>query len=168
MKRWLSVLISLALFSGGLLFWFDYAPPPTIEFIEFRTGQYRIPGETSKADRAAVFRITNRSSVPFSFLAYAPSQPFYDYKLPSPSGWYTQAPRKSGPVGDTIAPHSTLDIEVPALSPSFAIGIHFECGTAEQLQSGNARRGVFHTLRRRIQPDYTGPEPTWSSVAEGR
>ena len=175
MKRKPTILLLVGLFACGLIAWLGYAPSPTIHFIEFRDGQYSIPGEIFKADRAAVFRITNDSRVPYSFIGYGPSLPFYIYRIPDhshDSGWVSISPRKYGGVADTIAPHATFDIEVPDEKPPFAIGIHFERGTAEQLQSRNSSPSsisrFIYLLRCRIDPDYLGPEPTWSTVVHAQ
>ena len=174
MKRKPIILLLVGLFACGLIAWLGYAPSPTIRFIEFRDGQYRILGETWKADRAAVFRITNDSRFPYSFRSYGSSLPFYIYRIPDrsdESGWLPLWPRRFGDVADTIAPHATLDIEVPAEKPPFAIGINFERGTAEQLQSRNRSPSALSKFWFRClgTPEYYGgPEPTWSTVAHAQ
>lgn len=53
----------------------------------------------------------------------------------------------------------------------FALGIHFERGTAAKLEARNGSRSsiswFFYRLRVRIDPGYR-PEPTWSTVASAR
>lgn len=169
MKRKPTILLLVGLFVCGMVAWYSYAPSPTIRFMEYRDGEFKIPGEPWTADRAAIFRITNDSSAPYSYFGYGPSLPFYVYRYSDPSdesGWLALSPRKYGEVADTIAPHSTLDIAVPALSEEqFAIGIHFERGTAGQLEWRSAlsrflrRQGFFRTSE-------NGPEPTWSNAAQ--
>ena len=62
-----------------------------------------------------------------------------------------------------------LAVLVPLESQQpFALGIHFERGTAAELESRNGSRSsvswFFYRLRLRIDPDYR-TEPTWSTVA---
>ncbi len=66
-----------------------------------------------------------------------------------------------------------LEAQVPLESQRpFAIGIHFERGTAEQLQSRDSSPSTIsrfiYRLRCRIDPKYFGPEPTWSTLAQAR
>ena len=173
MKRGPIILLLVGLFVCGCIAWLGYAPSPTIRFIEYRNGQYKIPGETWRANRAAVFRITNDSRFPYSYFGYGPSLPFYIYRHPDPShdsGWLTISPRKYGGVADTIAPRSFLEIVVPEANTPFAIGINFERGTAEQLQQNrDSRSGISKFIRwlrcLNVPNYYGGPEPTWSTVA---
>ena len=173
MKRKPIILLLVGLFACGAIAWLGYSSSPAIRFIEFRDGQYlgEYPG-TTKMGRVAVFRITNDSCAPYSFLGYGPSSPFYLYRVPTASGWTSISPRKWGGEADTIPPHATLDIQVPSGEPPFAIGIHFERGTAEQLQSRDRSSSdistFFYRLCRRIYPNYRGPEPTWSTVVQAQ
>ena len=65
-----------------------------------------------------------------------------------------------------------LAVLVPLESQqSFALGIHFERGTAAELEARDTSRSsiswFFYRLRVRIDPDYK-TEPTWSTVASAR
>ena len=179
MKRNPIILLLVGLFACAAIAWLAYSPSPAIRFIEFRDGLYypddqRPPDQpaTPVGGRMAVFRITNDSRAPYSFFGYGPSSPFYLYRVPTDSGWAPMSPRKWGDVPGTIPPHATLDIEVRAEEPPFAIGIRFERGTAEQLQSSSYSRSrttrFFYRLRSRIDPNYLGPEPTWSTVVQAQ
>jgi hypothetical protein len=176
MKRKSILLLLVGLCACGLIAWLSYAPSPTIRFVEFRDGLYPIPSERTEVSRAAVFRITNDSRVPYSFLGYGPSSPFYYYRVPDSSdesGWLALSPRRHGRVADTIAPHATLDLEVPVRGKGpFAIGIQFERCTAEQLQArdSSSPSALSRFIRRlryfRVPEYYSGPEPTWSTIAD--
>ena len=72
-------------------------------------------------------------------------------------------------VAEFIA-RADLAAQVPIeLQPPFAIGIHFERCTAAELMSGNIPKNWFSEflswLNSRIDRNYQGPEPTWSTLA---
>ena len=168
MKRKPFILLLVGLSACGALAWLIYSPTPAIRFLEFRDGQY---------GRVAVFRIVNDSDDPYTYVGYGPSSPLYSYRVPTASGWQSSSLGwcGTGAGAHTISPHTTTDFQV-SLSPSsplatpFAVGIHFQNGTAAEIQSRYRSRSriseFFYWLRCRINPKYQGPQPTWSTVAE--
>ena len=155
----------VALAACGVVAWFICRPTPEIRFAGFQEGTN---------GRMALFQIVNESSSPFVTFGYGAESPFYSYRVSTPAGWKKHqlgwCGTGAGP--HTLAPHSVTKIQVPAPHDSpaapFAVGIHFERGTAADLASRSHSRldEFFDWLRLRINPDYQGREPTWSSVAQ--
>ena len=158
----------------GALAWRNHSSTPTIEFVEFRgTG----------TDRIAVFRIVNESTASFACCGALRSRPFYCYRVPVASGWeYGHFGWGLSPDAQTILPGTTAEIQVwtpsGSLEPPFALGINFERGTADKFASRRydsySRAELFvsywlsliQSVRYRINPNYRGPEPTWSTLAK--
>lgn len=158
------ILTFLGLSAIGAIAWLSHSPAPGIRFVEFRNIQ---------GSREAVFHVVNESAAPFSFLGYDSSSPLYHYRISTGSGWEPRFNCGFGVGAHTIAPHRTMEIQVPVPpdSPSaFAVGIHFEQGAAEQFKprERGSILGFFYALRYRVDPNYEGPEPTWSTVAQAK
>ncbi len=171
MKLKLILLGFVALAACGVVAWLICRPTPEIRFVAFQEGTN---------GRMASFQIINESGSPFATFGYGPDSPYFSYRVSTPAGW--KKPRVgwvgwcgTGAGFHTLAPHSVTEIQVPVPHDSpaapFAVGIHFQRGTAEELvsHSRSPRSRVdefFDWLRLRINPDYKGKEPTWSSVAQ--
>lgn len=165
MKLKLILLGFVALTAFGVVAWLIGRPTPQIRFAGFQEGSNR---------RVALFQIVNESGSPFVTFGYGPHSPFYSCRVSTPTGWKKHqlgwCGTGAGP--HTLAPHSVTEIQVPVPydSPAapFAVGIHFERGTAAGLASRSHSRldEFFDWLHRRINPDYKEREPTWSSVAQ--
>ena len=164
-KLKLILLGFVALAACGVAAWLICRPTPEIRFAGFQEGTN---------GRMALFQIVNESGSPFATFGYGPDSPFYSCRVSTPAGWKLHqlgwCGTGAGP--HTLAPHSVTEIQVPVPydSPAapFAVGIHFERGTAADLASRSHSRldEFFEWLRRRINPDYKEEEPTWSSVAQ--
>lgn len=165
------ILLSLigTLLVGSLL-WLVLRSSPSIHFVRFHEEKY---------GRLATFRIANDTDDSFSYYGYGLSGPFYSYRIAEPSGWKTSSLGWCGTGAGlhTLAPHSATEIEVripsydePELPLPFAVGIHFERGTAAELYARPQRSNFFSQLisllREKINPSSHGrPDPTWSDVA---
>lgn len=156
----LALLVPAAVLAGFLASMLRIDSPPSLKFVGFRTNQF---------DRqVAVFRATNSSDQPFSYLGYGPTMPLHCYRTPTSTGWHIEINGYCGNgVGlSELAPHTSIDFEVDPLgaSPPFAIGIAFERGTPSELERRAHSR--FAELCYFIQHWLPAREPTWSALAQ--
>lgn len=169
MKPRLIIPALIVILLGGTLVGFVWQPRPSIRFVGFHEENH---------GRLAGFQIVNDSDTSYSFFGYGLSAPFYGYKIQEPAGWKYRGLGWCGTGAGlhTIAPHSVTEIEtrlpgydVP--SAPFAVGIHFERGTAAQLYARGSRSSILYSLimflRAKIAPASSGdPDPTWSDLVQ--
>jgi hypothetical protein len=158
-----AILLALA---GGV--WRLFPPVPSIDFVEYRDGKY---------GRIAIFRITNDSSMPFSFFGYVYTGPFPSHGPASPygavrvrtaAGWVEDRISPCYAVAQcyTIAPHSTMEVQVAKIrrdpGAPFDFGIRFLRGTAAQVHSAPYRKGADLLRSARYALKSSELEYTWS------
>jgi len=149
-------LLLVTVIVGTFIWWLRNRPSPSLSFVEFRTDQH--------GQLVAVFRASNTSDQPFSYLGYSASMPWYYYRLPTASGWRQESGFDCGTgIGYfEFPPHSALDFNVwpPHAAPKFAVGVSFERATPAEIHSRS--RSLFAELNHFIWGLLTTPQRTWS------
>jgi hypothetical protein len=146
-------LLVIATLVGAFVWRLRMSSPPSLGFVEFRTSAY--------GRLVAVFRATNKSEQPYSYLGGA-ERPFYSYGVPTATGWRIEEPGFCG-TGcgfHELAAHTSINFEVPSSSTSaqFALGVHFVRATPKEIYS--RLHSLIYGYRHFVQRWLPEPEPT--------
>lgn len=154
----LVVFVCVTVLIGIVVWRLRPVPPPMLHYVEVRTDH---------DGQIAVFRATNVSDQPFSYLAYDASTPWFYHRVPTASGGRPEAayPCGMGAGHFELPPHTSRDLEIPifgSLVPA-TVGIYFEQATPEEIDSRSQR--PFAEFRSFIYHFLPTPEPTWSATS---